>query len=140
MPKPIPVERQIQTASEMFIGRLTLLYRNNPDQADAVLRRVVQMMVIASGDPEVRKTYTLDLKIDFDDSNRHKAMMHIFRKKAREVLTAAQLLADHRPPQIGITVGDFFEGGTVEGLMDIGDHPDDDVAEQTGEGQEGDQA
>lgn len=119
--KPI----SIQTASEIFVGRLTLLMKRDPQQAQVVLNRVINMMTIATGDPDVRKTYTIDLKIDFDDPTRHKTMLHIVRKNARMLLTQATLIADNRQPQVGITCDDFFEGGTKEGLMDLDKEPED---------------
>lgn len=117
-PKGTP-EQRYNTLTEVFIGRLMVLYKQNPERAADFLDKALTMMGIIQGDPDVRKTYTIDIKIDFDDDNRHKVMLHIARKAARQLLTQASLLADNRQPQVGITTDDFFEGGTKEALMDL---------------------
>lgn len=129
MPKPL----SIKTASEIFIGRLTLLVQRDPDRAQVILNRVIQMMTLATGDVDVRKTYTIDLKIDFDDPARHKAMLRVVRKNGRQLLTAAMLLMDNREPQIGIQTDDFFEGGTKEALQEVDSDAGDGIVNEDSE-------
>lgn len=128
-PKPI----SIKTASEIFIGRLTLLHKRDPVLAQTTLERVIRMMQIATGDADVRKTYQIELKIDFDDPARHRAMLKVMRKQGRNVLTAAMLLMDNREPQIAISTDDFFEGGTKEALREVDDEAGDGVVHESHE-------
>lgn len=75
----------------------------------------------------MQKKYTISLKVDFDDEKRYGLVLHMMRKAARQLLTQATLIQDSRPPQVAFESEDFFEGGTIEGLQDIGDSVEDPV-------------
>lgn len=75
----------------------------------------------------MQKKYSIELKVDFDDEKRYGMVLHMMRKAARQLLTQATLIQDSRPPQVAFTSDDFFEGGTIEGLHDLGEDVEDPV-------------
>jgi hypothetical protein len=131
MTKPPTVAQRWNTATEQLIGGLTARYKANPERAVETLERLLAFSKFITGDQQMRKTYTIDLKIDFDDDTRHKVMLHLSRKMARMLLTQAALIADNRQPQVALTCDDFFEGGSKEALMDL---PDQNPEEDPGDG------
>lgn len=62
------------------------------------------------GRNKMRRTYTLEVKIDFDDESRHDQMRKVLREAGRSAYALAMLLADNRQPQIALRSEDFFEG------------------------------
>jgi hypothetical protein len=117
MGKPT-VEQRWRTATEQLIGRLTTLNKTNPERAIVLIEQLLRVSGF-TGDAEVRKTYMVSLKIDFDDEKRHGIMLKLARQAGRLLLTQASLIADNRPPQVAIECDDFFEGGTRETLSDL---------------------
>ena len=55
------------------------------------------------------RTYTIELKADFQDEDKHDVLLQVAREKARELLSMALLLKDKREPQIAFQTGDMFE-------------------------------
>lgn len=54
------------------------------------------------------RTYTIELRVDFVDSDRYDSMLELARMAARELMTTALLLRDKRDPQIAFSTGDMF--------------------------------
>lgn len=57
-----------------------------------------------------RKTYRIELKIDFEDDTRHEHMLTVARNAARDLISVAMLLQDGRKPQIALITDDTFIG------------------------------
>lgn len=57
-----------------------------------------------------RKTYRIELKVDFNDDTRHRHMIEVAKEKARELLASSMLLQDGRAPQIALVTDDNFYG------------------------------
>jgi hypothetical protein len=55
------------------------------------------------------RTYTIELRCDFQDEEKYELVLEIVREKAREMLTTAIMLKDKRDPQISFSSGDMFE-------------------------------
>lgn len=66
----------------------------------------------------MRETYTIELKIDFNDDARHETMRTIARQYARDLLASAMLLQDGRQPTIALTTTDSFSGEDELKLID----------------------
>lgn len=56
------------------------------------------------------KTYTVELRADFLEEDKHDILLQAVREAARTMLTTAMLLKDKREPQIALQTGDLFEG------------------------------
>lgn len=110
--------------AEIVLGRIHSLQKTDPRLAQFTIDRIMNFIDPPKED-SVRKTYKIELKIDFEDASRHKIAMHLMRKAARGVLTQATLIADGRQPQIGFFCDDFFEGGTQEDLAELAELPED---------------
>ena len=67
-----------------------------------------------------RKTYRIELKIDFDDDSRHDIIRGIVQQYARDVMSSAMLLADGRRPVVALGMDDAFVGPEEIALMDEG--------------------
>lgn len=65
---------------------------------------------ILENEQMARKTYSIDVKVNFDDESRHEQAMALIRKAARTLKTQMNLLADGRTPQVAIRTEDLFEG------------------------------
>lgn len=57
-----------------------------------------------------RKTYRIELKIDFNDDARHDALIQIATQYARDLLASAGLLSDGRKPVVALITDDTFTG------------------------------
>lgn len=57
-----------------------------------------------------RKTYRIELKMDFNDDTRHEALIMVAKQYARDLLASAMLLQDGRQPQVALITDDTFEG------------------------------
>lgn len=55
------------------------------------------------------KTYTIELRADFVDDEKHDILLEAVREAARTMLTTAMMLKDKRDPQIALQAGDMFE-------------------------------
>lgn len=55
------------------------------------------------------RTYTIELRADFQDESKYDIMMEAMREMARQALTTAIMLKDKRDPQISLQSGDMFE-------------------------------
>lgn len=55
------------------------------------------------------KTYTIELRADFVDAEKHDILLEAVREAARTMLTTAMMLKDKRDPQIALQAGDMFE-------------------------------
>lgn len=55
------------------------------------------------------RTYSIELKADFQDDEKHEILLQAAREKARELLAIALMLKDKREPQIAFQTGDMFE-------------------------------
>ena len=65
-----------------------------------------------------RKTYRIELKMDFNDDSRHEALVSVVQQFARDLLGAAMLLQDGRKPDIAIISDDSFTGREEIELLD----------------------
>lgn len=66
-------------------------------------------------------TWTIELRVDFNDASKNKLMEHAIRAMAKEVLATAQLLADNRKPEIAISTSDMFVGSEEIALFEPGE-------------------
>lgn len=55
-------------------------------------------------------TWTVELRVDFDEKSKEKIMEKGVRSMAKELLSMAMLLADGRKPDIAISTSDMFVG------------------------------
>jgi hypothetical protein len=55
-------------------------------------------------------TWTIELRVDFDEKRKEEIMLSAVRSAAKQLFTTAQLLADGRKPQIAIQTSDMFIG------------------------------
>lgn len=56
------------------------------------------------------RTYTLELKVHFDEESRYEIVKNHLKEQARETLSVCLLLAGDRTPQIALHSQDFFHG------------------------------
>ena len=69
-----------------------------------------------------RKTYRIELKIDFNDDTRHDALMSVAKQYARDLLGSAMLLQDGRKPACVLMTDDTFTGMEEIDIMDPSDN------------------
>lgn len=55
------------------------------------------------------RTYTVELRADFVDEEKHDILLSAVREAARTMLATAMLLKDKRDPQIALQTGDMFQ-------------------------------
>lgn len=67
-----------------------------------------------------RKTYRIELKIDFNDDARHEVLTDIAKQYARDLLGSAMLLQDGRKPIVALITDDSFTGTDEIELLDEG--------------------
>lgn len=65
-----------------------------------------------------RKTYRIELKIDFNDDTRHEHLVAVCKQYARDLLASAMLLQDGRPPAVALITDDTFAGNEVISVME----------------------
>jgi hypothetical protein len=65
-----------------------------------------------------RKTYRLELKIDFRDDASHEVMRSIAKQYARDLMASAMLLEDKSKPLVALFTDDTFEGQEKIEFMD----------------------
>lgn len=56
------------------------------------------------------KTFTIELRVDFDDKEKEQLILQSARMAAKHLFTTASLVADKRKPQIALSTSDMFEG------------------------------
>lgn len=56
------------------------------------------------------RTFTIQLRIEFDDESKYDTMRNILRVSARKLLTQATMIADARRPQVYIESDSWAEG------------------------------
>lgn len=54
------------------------------------------------------RTYTIELRADFQDEEKHDILLTAVREAAQTMLTTAMMLKDKRDPQISLQSGDMF--------------------------------
>jgi hypothetical protein len=69
-----------------------------------------------------RKTYRIELKIDFADDTRHELVEQLVRQYGRDLLSSTMLLQDGRKPLVALVVDDSFVGTEEIELMDESDN------------------
>lgn len=57
-----------------------------------------------------RRTYRIELKVDFNDNSSHEIMTGIAKQYARDLLGSAMLLQDGRKPAVALMTDDSFHG------------------------------
>lgn len=77
--------------------------------------------VIKWDDTMARKTYRIELKIDFNDDSRHEALLVVAKQYARDFLASAMLLQDGRKPSAVLLTDDTFTGVEEIGIMEPSD-------------------
>ena len=55
------------------------------------------------------RTFTIELRADFQENDKYDLMLEAARATARELLATAMLLKDKRDPHISLQCGDMFE-------------------------------
>lgn len=76
------------------------------------------------------RTYTIELRCDFDDESRYGVILDAIKMEAKALLTTASLIQDNRrKPQIAVSGGDFFFGTEDISLVDDGEEGSDVSAE-----------
>lgn len=68
-----------------------------------------------------RKTYRIELKIDFNDNSSHEILLGIAKQYARDFLASAMLLQDGRKPAVALLTDDSFHGVDEIDVMDASD-------------------
>lgn len=63
------------------------------------------------------RTYTIELRADFQDESKYDILLEAARGTARELLGTALMLKDKRDPQISLQSGDMFERNTDMNLL-----------------------
>lgn len=78
-----------------------------------------------------RKTYRIELKIDFNDDTRHESLMEVAKQYARDLLGSAMLLQDGRKPACVLMTDDTFVGMEEIDILSESDmlHEPDDIPE-----------
>jgi hypothetical protein len=56
------------------------------------------------------RTYTLEIKVDFDDEERFEIVKQHLFEQGRETLAMCMMLAGKRKPQVALHSQDFFAG------------------------------
>lgn len=79
-----------------------------PDPFEEMVRHVDN--ILAWDQVMARKTYRIELKIDFNDDANHEVMLGIARQYARDLLGSAMLLQDGRKPAVALITDDSFHG------------------------------
>lgn len=97
------VSRQWGIAGEDDIVRDYYLNIRNSRQWDSIM---------------ARKTYRIELKIDFNDDTRHDALMSVAKQYARDLLGSAMLLQDGRKPACVLMTDDTFTGMEEIDILD----------------------
>jgi len=69
-------------------------------------------------DTMARKTYRIELKIDFNDDTRHEALFMVAKQYARDLLASAMLLQDGRKPVVALITDDTFAGNEEINLLE----------------------
>lgn len=134
--KPVP-SIPISTGIEMLYGRLKSIEATHGMLvAEKFLEWMMKELPDVAGtsakmkELNMRKTYGIEIKADFEDPAREKMMKKLMRQSCRQILAKANLLADNgRPAQAACRTDDWFEGGTLEELGAV--DADDDQAEET---------
>lgn len=68
-----------------------------------------------------RKTYRIELKIDFTEESNHEIMIGIAKQYARDLLGSAMLLQDRGKPQVALITDDSFHGSDEIDIMPEGE-------------------
>ena len=76
--------------------------------------------VIKWDDNMARKTYRIELKIDFNDDSNHEIILGIAKQYARDLLGSAMLLQDGRPPAVALMTDDTFVGSDEISILPEG--------------------
>lgn len=69
-----------------------------------------------------RRTYRIELKIDFADDDRHEHMLEVAKQYARDFIASAMLLADRGKPDIALITDDSFVGREDIELLESSDN------------------
>lgn len=68
-----------------------------------------------------RRTYRIELKIDFSDDDRHATMEELVRQYGRDLLASAMLVQDGRKPLVALFIDDSFVGTDEIALLPASD-------------------
>ncbi len=68
-----------------------------------------------------RKTYRLELKVDFADDSSHEIMLGIAKQYARDLMASAMLLQDKSKPVVALITDDSFHGTDEINIMEQSD-------------------
>lgn len=69
-----------------------------------------------------RKTYRIEVKIDFNDDTRHEALLQVAKQYARDMLASAMLLQDGRKPSVALITDDTFVGNEEINILEEGEN------------------
>lgn len=56
------------------------------------------------------KTFTIEVRADFDDPGKHEIMHNVAKEAARLLLTTAMMMQERRKPMVALQSSDFFYG------------------------------
>lgn len=70
------------------------------------------------------KTWSIEVKVDFDTPEREGIMLKAVRAAAKQLLTTALLIADKRKPDIAVQSDDMFMGREQVELLEEDDFND----------------
>lgn len=70
--------------------------------------------------PTMLRQYFLELRVSFDNNaeEKEKFLLQAVRKAARELITAAELIADSRKPSVSVHSTDMFQGTEEIKILD----------------------
>ena len=114
-------ERRARTAAEQCMGALSNSLEGYPyamtfDKARMIMRLIEQVNAYYKAflDPQEGhmplRTYTIELKVLFDDESRNDMALKLVRRAAKTLLTQASLITDGRQPKVHIHSEDVIEG------------------------------
>jgi hypothetical protein len=56
------------------------------------------------------KTFTIEVRADFDEQGKHDILLACARDAARTLLTTAMMMQERRKPMVALQSSDFFYG------------------------------
>lgn len=110
--QPVVVKRR-RLDNFDFIKQLTSRYWGlDPRSDDTIIPLLRTRHAISNWDrqPMARKTYRIELKIDFNDDASHQILLGIAKQYTRDFLASAMLLQDGRKPAAALMTDDSFHG------------------------------
>jgi hypothetical protein len=64
------------------------------------------------------KTFTIEVRADFDDEGKHEILHQAAKEAARTLLTTAMMMQERRKPMVALQSSDFFYGSEELSIHD----------------------